>query len=64
MSNAEERSCYDCRNFRLCRLRDKACDLKDYFNQTGNLMGSEFATKLYELMGTRCSEFGELERDD
>ena len=51
------KSCYDCANFGLCRLRDRACELKDYFNQTGNFMGSGFAAKLYELMGTECFEF-------
>lgn len=53
----KERSCYCCKHFGLCRLRDKACDLKDYFNNTGNFMGSYFATQLYMLMGENCSEF-------
>ena len=53
----EERSCYDCRTFGLCRLRDRACELKDYFNKTGNFMGNDFPKRLYELMGTHCCEF-------
>ena len=52
-----DKSCYNCHNFGLCRLRDKACELKDYFNKTGNFMGDNFATELYKLMGANCSEF-------
>lgn len=52
-----ERSCYGCKQFSLCRLRDRACELKDYFNKTGNFMGDDFAKDLYTLMGSNCSEF-------
>lgn len=53
------RSCYRCKEFVLCRLRDRACELKDYFNKTGNFMGNEFSDDLYRLMGSQCFEYGE-----
>lgn len=52
-----DESCYKCERFSLCRLRDKACDLKAYFNKTGNFMGDKFAEDLYALMGSSCFEF-------
>ena len=54
-SALEEKSCYDCGHFSLCRLRDRAGELQDYFNKTGNFMGSDFSEKLYKLMGASCS---------
>lgn len=60
----EVRSCYDCNRFGLCRLRDRACELKDYFNKTGNFMGDDFHKKFYELMGTSCFEFEKQKDND
>lgn len=55
----EPKTCYLCKNFSLCRLRDKAYELGGYFNKTGNFMGSEFLNELYALMGGHCFVYGE-----
>lgn len=59
----KERSCYNCSNFGLCRLRDRAGELRDYFNKTGNFMDSDFHGKLYEFMGANCFEYKRDEED-
>ena len=58
-----DRSCYNCQIFGICRLRDRACELKDYFNKTGNFIGTNFSQKLYNLMGTSCFEYKPEEKD-
>ena len=64
MASGNDRSCYNCQLFGICRLRDKACELKDYFNKTGNFMGTEFSQKLYNLMGTNCFEYKPEEEEE
>ena len=52
-----EKSCYDCKLFEYCRLRDRAKDLGEYQNKTGNLIGSGFQASLYSLMGKTCKGY-------
>ena len=51
------RTCYECKHFGLCRLRDRAMEFIEYSNRTGNFMGDEFHSALYALMGVSCFEF-------
>ena len=53
----EDKSCYICAHFGLCRLRDHAAELVEYFNKTGSLMGVKFHSELYELMSSKCFKF-------
>lgn len=57
MSEEENRTCYVCKHFSLCRLRDRAMEFIRYSNETGNFMGDEFHATLYTLMGVSCFEF-------
>jgi len=59
----EDRDCYDCKHFNLCRLRDRAMELIEYANKTGNFMGNEFHSALYTLMGSSCFEFDKQKED-
>jgi len=52
-----EKSCYNCKLFEYCRLRDRANALCDYQNTTGNKLGSKFQASLYELMGKTCEGY-------
>ena len=59
MTEPIQKECYSCRHFNLCRIRDKASNLLNYANSTGDYLTDSFRQKLYALMGSLCSEYAE-----
>ncbi len=57
------KNCYNCKHYQICRLQDKASELANYANRTGNLWGSIFKEKLYYLIGECCSVWRESEHE-